>query len=89
MILYTIWQWLRQNINQTLYSQKTPHTLIALTGQLRSVYCEDLEAHKTPHTSQKTSHTSPSRASYGVSIVRIWKQMDHSTVDALCIFTGG
>ena len=26
MILYTVYQWLRQNIKKILYSEKTPHT---------------------------------------------------------------
>ena len=43
VILHMVWQWLRKNMNQRLYSQKTPHI-------------------------------SPSRASYGVSFVRIWMQ---------------
>ena len=27
IILYTVWQWLRQNMHQRLYSQMTPHNL--------------------------------------------------------------
>ena len=45
MILLSLLHWLKQNINQTLNWQKTPHT-------------------------------SPSRASYRVSIVRIWEKID-------------
>ena len=37
------------------------------------------------HHSQKTPHISPSRVSYGVSIVRIWEKIDHIIMALHCI----
>ena len=38
-IMHTPLHWLRQNINQCLHSQKTPH-ILSLQGELWVVYCE-------------------------------------------------
>ena len=54
VILYTLLQWQRRYINQSLYSQKTPHI-------------------------------SPSRVSYGVSIMRILKKIDRIIMASHCI----
>ena len=36
---------------------------------------------------QKTPHTSPSRTSYGVSFVRIWKKVDRDKTSPHCIYS--
>ena len=56
MIMHTSLLWLRQNINQGLHSQKTPHN-------------------------------SPSRVSYGMSIVNIFEKTDRVIMTLLCTYT--
>ena len=41
---------------------------------------------QTPHTSQQTPHTSPSRASYGMAIVRILEKIDRVITAPHCIY---
>ena len=40
LIIYTVLQWLMQNIHKSLYSQKTPHGSLVTHGLPWAVYCD-------------------------------------------------